>query len=182
MAVVENVAGSSNGTDSNVPNGTDQSKSNNTSPLLKSNDQNIHVNQQQQQKISPPTTVQANGPTVNNKAHQMSAIQQRYSINGNGMEDHHRHRVKRGVDFRGNGGDDDDNDDGGEGFNREMRDLAEMLSKLNPMAEEFVPPSLVNHHGLVPQSGGQFGYNTNNFVVHANSGLAYGNSTRLVFL
>ncbi|KAJ0971169.1 hypothetical protein J5N97_019128 [Dioscorea zingiberensis] len=33
---------------------------------------------------------------------------------------------------------------GGEGFKREMRDLEELLSKLNPMAEEFVPPSLAN--------------------------------------
>ncbi|KAJ0867653.1 putative ataxin-2 [Helianthus annuus] len=27
-----------------------------------------------------------------------------------------------------------------EGFRKEMRDLADMLSKLNPMAAEFVPP------------------------------------------
>ncbi|VVB08727.1 unnamed protein product [Arabis nemorensis] len=32
--------------------------------------------------------------------------------------------------------------DGGESFNRDMRELHELLSKLNPMAEEFVPPSL----------------------------------------
>ncbi|KAJ0968757.1 hypothetical protein J5N97_021634 [Dioscorea zingiberensis] len=32
----------------------------------------------------------------------------------------------------------------GEGFKRDMRDLEELLSKLNPMAEEFVPPSLAN--------------------------------------
>ncbi|XP_074566865.1 polyadenylate-binding protein-interacting protein 11-like [Curcuma longa] len=31
---------------------------------------------------------------------------------------------------------------GDEGFKREMRDLEELLSKLNPMAQEFVPPSL----------------------------------------
>ncbi|XP_076890865.1 polyadenylate-binding protein-interacting protein 11-like isoform X2 [Bidens hawaiensis] len=29
-----------------------------------------------------------------------------------------------------------------QGFSQEIRDLAEMLSKLNPMAEEFAPPSL----------------------------------------
>ncbi|KAG6389045.1 hypothetical protein SASPL_150504 [Salvia splendens] len=34
---------------------------------------------------------------------------------------------------------DGEDDDGGE---RDMRDLEEMLSKLNPMAKEFVPPSL----------------------------------------
>ncbi|KAI3828984.1 hypothetical protein L1987_03097 [Smallanthus sonchifolius] len=32
-----------------------------------------------------------------------------------------------------------------EGFKEEMRDLEEILSKLNPMAEEFVPPSLSNN-------------------------------------
>ncbi|XP_020518204.1 polyadenylate-binding protein-interacting protein 12 isoform X2 [Amborella trichopoda] len=32
-----------------------------------------------------------------------------------------------------------------EGFKRDMRELEDLLSKLNPMAEEFVPPSLVNH-------------------------------------
>ncbi|XP_010538861.1 PREDICTED: polyadenylate-binding protein-interacting protein 11 [Tarenaya hassleriana] len=36
-----------------------------------------------------------------------------------------------------------DGDDGGESFKREMRELQELFSKLNPMAEEFVPPSLV---------------------------------------
>ncbi|KAJ0602943.1 putative RNA recognition motif domain, ataxin-2, RNA-binding domain superfamily [Helianthus annuus] len=33
------------------------------------------------------------------------------------------------------------------GFKKEIRDLEEMLSKLNPMAEEFVPPSLSNNNG-----------------------------------
>ncbi|KAF2572583.1 hypothetical protein F2Q70_00003332, partial [Brassica cretica] len=32
--------------------------------------------------------------------------------------------------------------DGGERFKREMRELNELLTKLNPMAKEFVPPSL----------------------------------------
>ena len=35
-----------------------------------------------------------------------------------------------------------------EGFRKDMRDLAELLSKLNPMAEEFVPSSL---HGQSPR-------------------------------
>ncbi|XP_018452112.1 polyadenylate-binding protein-interacting protein 12-like isoform X2 [Raphanus sativus] len=33
-------------------------------------------------------------------------------------------------------------DGGGESFKREMRELNELLTKLNPMAKEFVPPSL----------------------------------------
>ncbi|XXG43367.1 hypothetical protein AAC387_Pa01g3419 [Persea americana] len=44
----------------------------------------------------------------------------------------------------------------GEGFQRDMRDLEELLSKLNPMAEEFIPPSLIGH-GSPPPGG--FYYN-----------------------
>ncbi|KAM7267816.1 hypothetical protein ACFE04_009982 [Oxalis oulophora] len=51
-----------------------------------------------------------------------------------------------------------------------MKDLAELLSKLNPMAEEFVPPSLVaaNQHYL-NQNHQAFlanGFFTNNFILH----------------
>nr|KJB74651.1 hypothetical protein B456_012G000600 [Gossypium raimondii] len=72
-------------------------------------------------------------------------------------------------------------------FKNEMRDLVEILSKLNPMAEEFVPPSLANHHhhekhdqnqnrdNRFPENG--FGY-TDNFVVQANSGNADGHTNR----
>ncbi|KAL7213995.1 hypothetical protein ACSBR1_026426 [Camellia fascicularis] len=162
MAVVEN-AGSSNRTDSDV----DQSKSNQTgtqnissNPILRSNDQNFHMIVHQQQKITPAiamNTSQVNG-TGNHKA-EMSLVQ--HGINGNGVQSHPM--VANGVELRRNG------DDGGEGFNREMRDLEEMLSKLNPMAEEFVPPSLATH---IPQ----LGY-TANFVMQTN-GIANGNTAR----
>ncbi|XP_075493217.1 polyadenylate-binding protein-interacting protein 12-like isoform X1 [Primulina tabacum] len=82
--------------------------------------------------------------------------------------------------------------DGGEAFKREMRDLEEMLSKLNPMAEEFVPPSLAafssgGHHRLLmapthvaAAAAGHFGYSANGFLLqqHANSGAPTGNSFR----
>ncbi|GLT63162.1 hypothetical protein SLA2020_357430 [Shorea laevis] len=42
-----------------------------------------------------------------------------------------------GVGNLGSGGD--------QQFKNDMRDLVEILSKLNPMAEEFVPPSMANH-------------------------------------
>ncbi|KAL6581591.1 Poly(A) RNA polymerase cid13 [Orobanche minor] len=82
-----------------------------------------------------------------------------------------------------NGDDDHDDDDRGEGFKREIRDLEEMLSKLNPMAKEFVPPSLGSvfgggHHRMVvasPQAAaaGHFLYNGNGFVIQqlVNSGV-----------
>ncbi|XP_024970941.1 polyadenylate-binding protein-interacting protein 12-like isoform X2 [Cynara cardunculus var. scolymus] len=61
-------------------------------------------------------------------------------------------------------------DDAGDGFKKEMSDLEEMLSKLNPMAEEFVPHQRPQ---LLPSSAApaaQFGYAAvNNFLVHANN-------------
>ncbi|GJS47657.1 polyadenylate-binding protein-interacting protein 12-like protein isoform X1 [Tanacetum coccineum] len=62
-----------------------------------------------------------------------------------------------------------------EGFKKEMRDLAEMLSKLNPMAAEFVPPSLTNYSYIrpfiVPASPvAHFGYAAvNNFLLQTNN-------------
>ncbi|XP_047322589.1 polyadenylate-binding protein-interacting protein 11-like [Impatiens glandulifera] len=41
-------------------------------------------------------------------------------------------------------------------FRKELRELEEMLSKLNPMAAEFVPPSLTNHHYQYLQTGAQY--------------------------
>lgn len=92
---------------------------------------------------------------------------------------------------------DGEEDDGGEGFKREMRDLEEMLSKLNPMAKEFVPPSLSafggggQHKLMLPPphaavvaaaAAGHFGFNANGFVMqqHVNSGVPNGNSFRRV--
>ncbi|GFP88757.1 polyadenylate-binding protein-interacting protein 11 [Phtheirospermum japonicum] len=85
-------------------------------------------------------------------------------------------------------------DDAGDEFKREMRDLEEMLSKLNPMAEEFVPPSLsalsggggihrflvAPPHAVAAAAAGHFGYNTNGFLMqqHVNSGVPNGNSFR----
>ncbi|KAL2226889.1 UNVERIFIED_CONTAM: Polyadenylate-binding protein-interacting protein 11 [Sesamum indicum] len=113
---------------------------------------------------------------ISNGHHQL----QQHPINGNGVP------LEKKMD-----GD----DDGGEGFKREMRDLEEMLSKLNPMAEEFVPPSLAalggggQHRLLVASphaaavaaaSAGHFGYNANGFVMqqHLNTGVSTGNSFR----
>ncbi|WOG92749.1 hypothetical protein DCAR_0312024 [Daucus carota subsp. sativus] len=94
-----------------------------------------------------------------------------YQTNGNGGAHQANVKVKKEGDYK---------DD-------EMRDLEEMLSKLNPMAEEFVPPSLVNvnfkeqpliHHGL-PQYGYVADAAENGFVLQANSPVSVnGNSTR----
>ncbi|KAM0845632.1 hypothetical protein ACQ4PT_056236 [Festuca glaucescens] len=51
--------------------------------------------------------------------------------------------------------------EGGDAGEREMRDLEELLSKLNPMAEEFVPPSLAAHPVPPPQPLYAAGYYPN---------------------
>lgn len=58
---------------------------------------------------------------------------------------------------------------GGDGFRKEIRDLEELLSKLNPMAEEFVPPSLSNAKSYC---NGFYSY-------YGNVGVDYGNGAAL---
>ncbi|XP_059628953.1 polyadenylate-binding protein-interacting protein 12-like isoform X2 [Cornus florida] len=173
MAVVENAGlnvGSWNHSDSRAPNDADESKPNHigapqgkSNPKLRSNDQNFHEivrHQLQQQKIIPqPTTTTTIAQTNGGITQKTQIALMQHSINGNGVQDHQTLANHQR-----------------EGFKREMRDLEEMLSKLNPMAEEFVPPSLANHGPVMP-SGGHFGY-TNNFVINPNSGIANGNTGR----
>lgn len=67
---------------------------------------------------------------------------------------------------------------GDEGMKREMRDLEELLSKLNPMAEEFVPPSL--SAGMYGGGGGAvgggptLGFYPNGFFVEEGPGIGFG--------
>ncbi|GMH08831.1 hypothetical protein Nepgr_010671 [Nepenthes gracilis] len=73
-----------------------------------------------------------------------------------------------GVDYLRNG-------ENGDGFKKDIRDLEEMLSKLNPMAEEFVPPSLVNYRFL--RGNNTIGY-ANSFLMQPNSGNGTGYTGR----
>ncbi|XP_061340495.1 polyadenylate-binding protein-interacting protein 12-like [Gastrolobium bilobum] len=68
-------------------------------------------------------------------------------------------------------------ENGSESFKRDMRDLEELLSKLNPMAEEFVPTGLTNHNGYLAGPGAGFGY-PNNFILLNNFGNANGQTNR----
>lgn len=75
--------------------------------------------------------------------------------------------------------------DGGESFKRDLRELHELLSKLNPMAEEFVPPSLTKPvvNGF---NGGFFAVNNGfgaagNFPVNEDGGFRRVR-TRLLYL
>ncbi|PHU14315.1 Polyadenylate-binding protein-interacting protein 11 [Capsicum chinense] len=110
------------------------------------------------------------------KANGIQQQQQQHSVNGNGVDHSIEHQKMNGVDLR-NGGV-VDGDGGDEGFKKEMRDLEEMLSKLNPQAEEFVPPSLANNNMLVPFPPGtmHFGFDANNFLMQIDQGgVANGN-------
>ncbi|XP_055830638.1 polyadenylate-binding protein-interacting protein 12-like [Solanum dulcamara] len=178
MAVVENAAinvvGSSNPgrivqKDVGLDHQSVKTKQNNSVQKSKvSSDQNFEimsVNQQQQQQQEPQ------------KGNEIQ--QEQHSVNGNGVlgnhSSQHEHPKMNGVDSR-NGGS-VDGEGGDEGFKKEMRDLEEMLSKLNPMAEEFVPPSMANNNMRLPFPPGtvHFGFDANNFLMQTE---ANGNSNR----
>jgi hypothetical protein len=65
--------------------------------------------------------------------------------------------------------------DGGESYKREIRELQELFSKLNPMAAEFVPPSHSNNNnfgrvnGLNGFNGVNGGFYGNNHISSSSS-------------
>ncbi|KAK6118514.1 hypothetical protein DH2020_047781 [Rehmannia glutinosa] len=141
------------------------------------------------QQSTKPAVAAANGQKSTKTA------DQNYHLTPQNISNGHHQLNGNGVAQEKKMNGDDDDDDGGEGFKREMRDLEEMLSKLNPMAKEFVPPSLAsvvgggNHRMVVaPPSpaavaaaaAGHFGYNTNGFVFQqlVNSSVPTDNSFR----
>lgn len=70
----------------------------------------------------------------------------------------------------GGGGGGDHRSDGGDDYRRDMRELQELFSKLNPMAEEFVPPSLANtNNNNSSQLGVNGGFFANNSIFLPNS-------------
>lgn len=68
------------------------------------------------------------------------------------LDDHQSMKNGGSGDVEVNDDDDDGGGGGDEAFKSEMRELEEMFSKLNPMAEEFVPLSLAKNGGLFPNS------------------------------
>ncbi|KAK6786816.1 hypothetical protein RDI58_015341 [Solanum bulbocastanum] len=135
-------------------------------------------NDVQRSKVSSDQNFEIMSVNQQEEPQKENKIQQKeQSVNGNGvLVNHsiqHEHQKMNGVDSR-NGG---VVDGGDEGFKKEMRDLEEMLSKLNPMAEEFVPPSMANNNMLVPFTPGavHFGFDANNFLMQTE---ATGNSNR----
>ncbi|KAI4338037.1 hypothetical protein L6164_016392 [Bauhinia variegata] len=187
MAVAENagaIIGSSNqnldnsvvSTDSTGPNDLEKSKSRtgslgsgieaNVQPI--NGDQNLNAVFNHQDRV--PTTM-----SVPNSNYKPQIAQMRNGFDSNGVQNQQMvvNNGGYGINQMSNGVMNGEN--GGESFKRDMRDLEELLSKLNPMAEEFVPPSLTNNHGYL--GGGGFGF-ANNFVLHTNYGNASGNPNR----
>ncbi|KAF8379921.1 hypothetical protein HHK36_027386 [Tetracentron sinense] len=147
---------------------------NDNSPILRPHDQTFQIKVKQFQQQQRGTT-----PLVHVSNHTPQMLQVQLSLDQgpkNGLqilqvgamaaaqhgpyEFGYANERSNGVDLQRNG-------DASEGFKRDMRDLEELLSKLNPMAEEFVPPSLTNHG-----SGGDFYPNI--FMMHNNTGNGYG--------
>lgn len=165
--------------ESNVPNNDlekskpiktkDSSLNDQTMNMVNSNNkyQNNHHQHQQEQEEKRTTTTNNNSVTAAappagfgkmQNGHQMVVV------------------PKSGGGYVNGGGENNQMLDDGEGYkSHEMRDLVEMLSKLNPLAEEFVPPSLAangpnNNFNLNPGyfGGNGFGF-ANNFAINTNS-------------
>lgn len=129
--------------ESNLTNDQDQPKqnqvfqNNNGVPALRPNDQTLYMKVQQFQQQQEIANHKPQTGSVQNSVDQGSKIGMQNLQMGTVPSQHGHHRS--------NGGELQMNGDGGENFNRDMRDLEELFSKLNPLAEEFVPPSLANN-------------------------------------
>ncbi|XP_038900938.1 polyadenylate-binding protein-interacting protein 12 [Benincasa hispida] len=164
--------------DSNDPKDVENQKPKNDSTLPmnaepdfhpNANDQNMQKKVHLQERAAAATSFSL--PSPNFKA-QMGQMQNGFETNGQSL------MVKSasgyGMNQRPNGV--INGADGGDTFKRDMRDLEELLSKLNPMAEEFVPPSLAkNFSGYFGGAG--LGY-TSDFLLQANSVNNEGNNSR----
>ncbi|RDX90115.1 Polyadenylate-binding protein-interacting protein 11, partial [Mucuna pruriens] len=150
MAVAENVGAKIGSSSQNLDSGVVSADSSEVEKSKTRSDQNLNngVFNHQQHQERVPSTMSVPSGNYGYKA-QMHAN----GVNNDGY----------GMDGVMSG------DNGGESFKRDMRDLEELLSKLNPMAEEFVPPSLANNHGFLAGPNAGFGY-ANNFILHNNFG------------
>ncbi|KAL5737078.1 hypothetical protein ACOSP7_031530 [Xanthoceras sorbifolium] len=158
--------------DSNVPNDLEKSKPRSDSMVKtkessfqtqNNNDQTLNSSKyhHQQQEERMITTVTPSFGKIQN-GHQMVVMPK----SGGGYVDESDNQMENLDGYK----------------SHEMRDLVEMLSKLNPLAEEFVPPSIANGHNnfnLNPAyfGGNGFGYG-NNFVINTNSVNTNGNTPR----
>ncbi|CAN6709288.1 unnamed protein product [Malus baccata var. baccata] len=172
MAVAENAPNFDNtavSSDSNAPNDLENRKPRIDSSVVLGAEPNVQSNgddQNPEGKFLEQEKVTTFSVATNN--HKAQSGQTPNGVDSNGVDNHQTAEdMSDGyvIDQRSNG-------EGDEKYKREMRDLEDLLSKLNPMAKEFVPPSLVNNNGGFDFAGG-FGF-TNGFIIHTNSGNANG--------
>ncbi|CAL0319559.1 unnamed protein product [Lupinus luteus] len=95
---------------------------------------------------------------------------------GNGFEGNGVQTQQIVVNNNGYGGVNGENRN--ESFQKDMRELEEILSKLNPMAKEFVPPSVTNNLGYFAGPGAAGFVYPNNFLFPNNYGNVNGQNNR----
>ncbi|GAB2221857.1 hypothetical protein Droror1_Dr00013048 [Drosera rotundifolia] len=127
-----------------------------------------------------PQSIQNFGDNNHKGAHFNGAVEKvngklENNQNGNGdVKEYEVVKSGRGVVENGSNGNRENGADyvrsekNVEGFKKNMRDLEEMLSKLNPMAEEFVPNAYRHLHG------NNFGYSNSFLIQQPNSGNGIG--------
>lgn len=154
MAVAENVGAKIGSSSQSLDSGVVSADSSEVEKSKTRSDQNltngVFTHQQHPERVPSSMTVPNGNYSYNTQMHANGVNNDGYGMNG----------VMSG-------------ENGGDSFKREMRDLEELLSKLNPMAEEFVPPSLTNTHGFLAGPNTGFGF-TNNFMLPNNFGSANG--------
>ncbi|XP_019433501.1 PREDICTED: polyadenylate-binding protein-interacting protein 12-like isoform X1 [Lupinus angustifolius] len=169
MAVVENVGTKIDSSSQNLDNSVDSSETTKVEESKPVNgsiigDQNLNGVYNHHDNV--PNTVSV--PNSNYKV-QMGQV-------GNGFVGNGVQNQQRVLNNNGYGGVNGEN--GEESFKKDMRDLEDFLSKLNPMAEEFVPLSLTNNLGYLAGPGAAgFGY-PNNFLFPNNYGNVNGQNNR----
>jgi hypothetical protein len=153
-----------------------------SSQNLDNNNNVVSSDSAEVEKSKPRTDQDVNNNGVFNHQHQERVPNGNYGFKTHQMGQMHANGVQN-QQFVVNNDGYVMNGNGGESFKREMRDLEELLSKLNPMAEEFVPPSLANNQGYLaagPAAG--FGYPPNNFILLNNYASANGQTNRRVWI
>lgn len=131
---------------------------NGNGPILRPHDQGLYMKVQQFQErgAAPPAHVSSHKAQVASVQHNLDRSQKI------GVQNMQVGPVA--AQHRSNGGDLQRNGDSGV----DMRELQELFSKLNPMAEEFVPPSLANNglNGGFYSNGSETHNNTRNGQVN----------------
>ncbi|XP_062147732.1 polyadenylate-binding protein-interacting protein 12-like [Alnus glutinosa] len=178
MAVAENASQNFENTTTVVS----SSDSNAQNDLEKSKPRNDPMENMNDQKERPAAGTAATTFSVATGNYKAQMGQMANGFDSNGVKSQQMGVVKSGGGYgsnnqRANGVVVRNGEDGGESFKRDMRDLEELLSKLNPMAEEFVPPSLANNHGYFDGGVVGFGY-PNDYLVQNGFGNANGYSGR----